>query len=72
MFQLEIALNLAHRAVNLQCDRWLPRLLHWKFLGQPPIGRLRQQWDDMLRMFCRYQRLGECEMAARDACNWEA
>ena len=30
-----------------------------------------QQWDDMLKMFCRYKRLGAWELAARDGCNWE-
>ena len=40
-------------------------------IGQRRVGRPRQQWDDMLRMFCRYKRLGEWELAARDGCNWE-
>ena len=57
--------------MNLTCDRWLPRLLHWKPIGQRRAGRPRQQWDDMLRMFCRYKRLGEWEVAAQDGCNWE-
>ena len=68
---LEQHWKLAHYAVNLPCDRWLPRLLHWKLVGQRRVGRPRQQWDDMLRTFCRYKRLGEWELAARDGRNWE-
>ena len=67
---LEQHWKLGHYAVNLPCDRWLPRLLQWKPIGQRRVGP-RQQWDDMLRMFCRYKRLGEWELAARDGCNWE-
>ena len=36
-------------AVTLPCDRWLPRLLHWKRLGQRRVGCQRQQWDDIER-----------------------
>ena len=68
---LEQHWKLAHYAVNLPCDRWLPRLLHWKPVGQRRVGRPRQQWDDMLRTFCRYKRLGEWGLAARDGRNWE-
>ena len=68
---LEQHWKLAHYAVNLLSDRWLPRLLHWKPVGQRRVGRPRQQWDDMLRTFCRYKRLGEWELAARDGRNWE-
>ena len=57
--------------MNLPSDRWLPRLLHWKPVGQCRVGRPRQQWDDMLRTFCRYKRLGEWELAARDGRNWQ-
>ena len=49
------------------CDRWLLRLLHWNLVLVAP----RQQWDDMLKTFCRYQRVGEWELAAQDPCNWE-
>ena len=49
------------------CDRWLLRLLHL----EPSVGRPRQQWDDMLKTFCQYQRVGEWELAAQDACHWE-
>ena len=55
---LEQHWKLAQYAVNLPCDRWLPRLLHWKPVGQRRVGRPHQQWDDMLRTFCRYQRWG--------------
>ena len=68
---LEQHWKLAHYAVNLPSDRWLPRLLHWKPVGQRRVGRPRQQWDDMLRTFCRYKPLGEWELAARDGRNWE-
>ena len=58
---LEQHWKLGHNAVNLPCDKWikwLPRLLHWKPTGQCRVGRPRQQWDDMLKNFCRYKRLG--------------
>ena len=62
--------TLAHHAVDSPCDRWSPKLLHWKPAGQRRIARPRQQWGDMLRMPCRYQRLGEWEVVVRDGCNW--
>ena len=45
--------KLGHYAVNLPCDRWLPRLLHYKPIGQRRVNRPRKQWDEMLKMFCR-------------------
>ena len=63
--------KLGHHAVNLPCDRWLPRLLHRKPIGQRCVGRPHQKWDDMLRRFCRYKRFGGWELAARDGCSWE-
>ena len=62
--------TLAHHAVDSPCDKWSPKLLHWKPTGQRRIARPRQQWGDMLRMPCRYQRLGEWELVVRDGCNW--
>ena len=71
LFKNMFRTKFAHYAVHLPCDTWLPRLLHWKVIGQPCVGRPCRQVDDMLRMFCRYKRLGEWEIAARHACNWE-
>ena len=33
--------KLGHYAVTLPCDRWLPRLPHWKPIGQHRVGRPR-------------------------------
>ena len=58
---------------NLPAERWVRRTLAWQPRPTyPPRGRPQQTWDTKLEMFCRYKAVGNWEIVARNAAQWDS